>query len=118
MGPDSPRVCSLPCGSPTYPTLASAGAYSPQERFTADDLADVVEYARARGVRIMMEIDTPGHAASWCNGHPEICPSSSCPEPLNPATEATFTVLSGRHRLVDGVRPRHVSRLTFRRFVG
>ena len=27
---------------------------------------DVVEFARQRGVRIMIEIDNPGHAASWC----------------------------------------------------
>ena len=37
----------------------------------------------------------PHAAASWCKGHPEVCPSPSCPEPLNPATNATFDLLSG-----------------------
>ena len=50
----------------------SMGSYSPQERYTINDVADVVEYARQRGVRIMIEIDNPGHAASWCKGHPEV----------------------------------------------
>eukprot|EP00755_Sulcionema_specki_P010799 Sspe_Gene.47398::Locus_24131_Transcript_1_1_Confidence_1.000_Length_1417::g.47398::m.47398/K12373/HEXA_B; hexosaminidase len=36
---------------------------------------------------------TPGHAQSWCKGHPEICPSPSCNTPLNPATNATFDLI-------------------------
>jgi hypothetical protein len=32
--------------------------YSDQERFTVEDVAQVVEYGRQRGVRIMIEIDT------------------------------------------------------------
>ncbi len=62
----------------------------------------MVEYARARGVRMMPEVDTPGHAASFCAGHPEVCPSASCPEPLNPATEATFDLLRGLFADITG----------------
>lgn len=84
---------SFPFVSPSQPELGLAGSYSPYERFSANDVADVVEYARQHGVRIMMEIDTPGHAAAMCDSHPEICPSPTCNEPLNPATNATFDVL-------------------------
>ncbi|EDQ89857.1 uncharacterized protein MONBRDRAFT_18960 [Monosiga brevicollis MX1] len=93
---------SFPFMSPTYPELGSKGAYSKTERFSPADVAEVVEYARQRGVRVMVEIDTPGHAASWCNGHPEICPSPDCPQPLNPATNKTFDVLSGLFKDVTG----------------
>ncbi len=93
---------SFPFDSPTYPTLGSMGAYSAQERYTIDDVADVVEYARQRGVRIMIEIDNPGHAASWCKGHPEVCPSPTCLEPLNPATNATFDLIDGLFRDFTG----------------
>ena len=50
----------------------------------------------------MIEIDNPGHAASWCKGHPEVCPSPKCPEPLNPATNATFSLLDGLFRDFTG----------------
>ena len=69
------------------------GAFSPQERYTQADIAAVVEYARLRGVRVMVEFDMPGHAASWCAGYPEICPSPTCTEPLNVASNMTFDLI-------------------------
>ena len=36
-----------------------------------------------------------GHAASWCTGYPEICPSASCTQPLNVANNKTFDVITG-----------------------
>ena len=35
----------------------------------------------------------PGHAASWCTGYPEICPSTTCLQPLNVASDATFKLI-------------------------
>jgi len=72
-----------------------AGAWSSQERYIQGDVEDVVEYARLRGVRVMVEFDMPGHAASWCTGYPEICPSVSCNQPLNVANDKTFDVITG-----------------------
>ena len=37
--------------------------------------------------------DMPGHAGSWCKGHPEICPSATCTQPLNVASNATFELI-------------------------
>lgn len=34
-----------------------------------------------------------GHAAAWCTGYPEICPSSTCTQPLNVANNATFDLI-------------------------
>jgi hexosaminidase len=84
---------SFPFESKTYPKLWD-GAYSEAEKFTQDDIASIVEYARLRGVRVIVEFDVPGHAASWCTGYPEICPSKTCLQPLNVANEQTFTLLS------------------------
>ena len=67
---------SFPFVSQSAPKL-SHGAYSTRETYTVDDLRDVVQYAKARGVRIMAEIDTPGHSASWGVGYPDIV--TSCP---------------------------------------
>lgn len=93
---------SFPFDSPSYPLLSRAGAYSNEERYTVDDVADVVEYARQRGIRVMVEIDTPGHARCWCQGYPEICPSSTCLSPLNPATNATFDLIQGLFQDLTG----------------
>lgn len=41
----------------------------------------------------MAEIDTPGHGAAWCKGMPDICPSPSCLQPLDPSRNATFATI-------------------------
>jgi hexosaminidase len=83
---------SFPFQSMTRPHLWK-GAFSPQEKYLQADIEDIVEYARMRGVRVMVEFDVPGHAASWCAGYPEVCPSSSCLQPLNVASNATFELI-------------------------
>jgi hypothetical protein len=49
------------------------GAYSAGERYSRLDVADIVEYARLRGVRVMLEIDTPSHTACWCRYRTPYC---------------------------------------------
>lgn len=46
-----------------YPEMTE-DAYSANEIFTQDMLKEVIAYASARGVRIIPEIDMPGHASS------------------------------------------------------
>lgn len=58
---------SVPIQSRKYPTFWD-GAYSRYEKFTQTEIADIVEYARQRGVRVMVEFDVPGHGAAWCKG--------------------------------------------------
>jgi len=84
---------SFPFESSTYPRLWM-GSYSKNERYTQEDIQELVEYGRMRGVKIMIEFDMPGHAASWCAGYPEICPSMNCKQPLNPASNLTFPLIT------------------------
>ena len=51
--------------SAAYPELASADAYG------ADELRALVAYAADRGVRVVPELDMPGHATSWLAARPE-----------------------------------------------
>eukprot|EP00756_Hemistasia_phaeocysticola_P016550 Hpha_TRINITY_DN15482_c6_g2::TRINITY_DN15482_c6_g2_i5::g.172750::m.172750/K12373/HEXA_B; hexosaminidase len=95
---------SFPFQSKTYPKLWE-GSYSAEERYLQSDIADVVEYARLRGVRVMVEFDMPGHAASFCKGYPEVCPSASCTQPLNVANNATFDLLNSLIGECTGGRP-------------
>eukprot|EP00899_Mesostigma_viride_P006503 jgi/Mesvir1/15854/Mv03401-RA.1 len=85
---------SFPLESSAYPRLWM-GAFSPTERYSRDEVAELVEYARRRGVRVVPELDIPGHAASWGVGYPELWPSPDCREPLNPVSGLAFAVISG-----------------------
>ncbi len=49
----------------TLPELASA------EHYTADELTALVAHAADRGIRIVPELDVPGHTTSWLVVHPE-----------------------------------------------
>eukprot|EP01105_Mastigella_eilhardi_P014783 TRINITY_DN3371_c0_g1_i5.p1 TRINITY_DN3371_c0_g1~~TRINITY_DN3371_c0_g1_i5.p1 ORF type:complete len:334 (-),score=50.61 TRINITY_DN3371_c0_g1_i5:34-1035(-) len=84
---------SFPLESTSRPKLWT-GAWSPTERYTKLDIANVVQYAKASGVRVMIEFDLPGHAASWCDGYPDVCPSDECREPLDPSANATYELLT------------------------
>lgn len=48
------------------------GAFSPTMIYTQSNIAALTDYAYARGVEIIFEIDVPGHAAGWTKGKPEI----------------------------------------------
>ena len=51
--------------SNAFPELASTDAYA------ADELRDLVAYAADRGIRVVPELDVPGHTTSWLAAHPE-----------------------------------------------
>jgi len=93
---------SWPLQSLALPALWTA-AWSPRERISLRDVAAIVEYARARGVRVVPEFDTPGHATSMCVGYPALCCSAACgPQgnaPLTPVPDA-----AGKNVSLDAIR--------------
>ena len=54
-----------------YPKL-TAGT---EEKYTQQDLTEIVAYATARGITIVPEIDVPGHSAAVARAYPEFCVS-------------------------------------------
>eukprot|EP01051_Picozoa_sp_SAG22_P020195 SAG22_NODE_3987_length_1435_cov_3.305389_1_plen_323_part_00 len=70
---------AFPFASTAMPALVR-GAYSLHEVYTPAQVRAVVKYAKDRGVRTIMEVDTPGHAASWAAGYPETV--AACPVAL------------------------------------
>ncbi|KAJ7166354.1 glycoside hydrolase family 20 protein [Mycena crocata] len=62
---------SFPLGIAEFPELAQKGAYSANELYSPADIQDIVSYAAARGIDVLMEIDSPGHTAIIAESHPE-----------------------------------------------
>lgn len=57
---------SFPFDSAVFPQMARWGAYSGDQVYSPEDVKDLVDYGRVRGVRIIVEIDSPAHAgAGW-----------------------------------------------------
>jgi len=91
---------SFPFESASAPLLVK-GAYSPHQTYTPTELKALVSYAKDRGVRIMVEVDTPGHSASWGVGYPDVI--THCPVAmetggggvvaLDPSNEETFATV-------------------------
>ncbi|XP_025201242.1 chitooligosaccharidolytic beta-N-acetylglucosaminidase-like isoform X2 [Melanaphis sacchari] len=55
---------SFPLDLPNAPLMSKYGAYSPDEKYTFKEIKDLLRYALVRGVRIIIEIDSPAHAGN------------------------------------------------------
>ena len=85
---------------PKLHLLGSDGFY-----YTQDQIREIIAYARERGIRVIPEVDIPGHATSWLVGYPEL---GSAPGPykieraagifepaLDPTRDQTYKFLDG-----------------------
>uniref|UniRef100_A0A0M3IDG3 Beta-hexosaminidase n=1 Tax=Ascaris lumbricoides TaxID=6252 RepID=A0A0M3IDG3_ASCLU len=60
---------AFPYNSEALPSL-SKGSYTPRHMYSLQEIKDIIAYARLRGVRVIVEFDTPGHMKSWGKGMP------------------------------------------------
>eukprot|EP00051_Salpingoeca_urceolata_P012086 m.150177 g.150177 ORF g.150177 m.150177 type:complete len:553 (-) comp17370_c0_seq4:2308-3966(-) len=75
-------------------TNLGRGAFSPSEMYSPDDVRSIVAYAKQWGVRVVAEIDTPGHTQSWGVAYPDIiteCKGRN--PPLDPTVNQTYEVI-------------------------
>ncbi len=89
-----------PYCSKTMPYLCGNGSFSPLERYSKSDVAGLVKFAADYGIRVVMELDLPGHTSSWCRGYPEICTANK--RIISPVRGETFDFIDGLlEELVD-----------------
>jgi len=100
---------SFPFYSRRVPQLTLHGAYSPRKVYSPDDIREIVQFARIRGVRVLPEFDAPAHVGNgWQFGEAEgkgrlaVCVNQEpwqdfCVEPpcgqLNPVNPHVYTTL-------------------------
>lgn len=90
---------SFPIASRVEPSLASLGAWSKRERYTLEDVKEVVRSAREHGITVVPEFDMPGHTASWGKARPDLLMltteqiGDANSAALNPQKEETFSLI-------------------------
>ena len=73
---------SFPFESHHLPGLSADGAFSARHVYDKQDVADIIAYAKDRGIRVIPEFDTPGMVINMCTQH--VCPSPPSPPPPSP----------------------------------
>ncbi|XP_076935454.1 beta-hexosaminidase 2-like [Bidens hawaiensis] len=63
---------SFPLVLESEPGLAGNGSYGSGMEYSREDVERVVEFGLEHGVRIVPEIDMPGHTGSWAEAYPDI----------------------------------------------
>ncbi|KAF2878769.1 hypothetical protein ILUMI_27396 [Ignelater luminosus] len=91
---------SFPYQSLKYPELSEMGAYTSWYIYTPSDVQKIIRYAAARGIRVVVEFDTPGHTRSWGEAFPDLltpCYANGVPNgqygPMDPTKESTYSFL-------------------------
>lgn len=112
---------SFPLEIPTMPQFTLYGAYGPNFTYTQNVIQGIIEYAKLRGIRVLIEIDTPSHAGNGWNWGPRfglgnlaVCINAqpwrnNCIQPpcgqLNPVNGFLFGILRDIYRYIQTLLP-------------
>ncbi|KAJ6643163.1 Beta-hexosaminidase subunit beta [Pseudolycoriella hygida] len=100
---------SFPFVSATFPELSKKGAYLPELIYEPSDVKHLIDFARDRGIRVVLEFDTPGHTQGFGKAFPNLItpcfgdgvspgtanyPIHAAYEIFNPMDENTYTFMT------------------------
>jgi len=105
---------SFPYVSKKFPNLSKEGAWHESIAvYTQEDVAEIIEYSRVRGIRVISEFDTPGHTQSFEPGQPGLL--TECYDaggqknglmgPMNPTKKSVYAFLEAFFEEVTQVFP-------------
>jgi len=106
---------AFPYQSKVFPDLSRKGAYLPEPDhvYTQEDIKEIIEYARLRGIRVVAEFDTPGHSQSWGKAVPGLL-AKCCDSkgqfngnygPIDPTNEDNYVFLAKLFKEIADVFP-------------
>lgn len=98
---------SFPFVSKQYPNLSKKGAYTEKHVYSTDVINEVISYARMRGIRVIPELDSPGHTHALAKAFPDLLtpcykngkshqanyPHYDATEVLNPMKNETYSIM-------------------------
>ena len=110
---------SFPFESKYYPELMKNGAYSSKHVYTQNDIRFIIDYARMRGIRVIPEVDSPGHTKVFGKSFPSLLtpcygtekpftsnfPQHSEAEILNPISEETYDFMKTLFQEIKNLFP-------------
>jgi len=105
---------SFPYESKKFPNMSKIGSFDHKLAvYTQQDIAEIIEYARLRGIRVVGEFDTPGHTQSFEPGHPGLlteCYNSAGEKnglkgPMDPTKKSVYKFLEEFFQEVTQVFP-------------
>ncbi|MCU0647608.1 MAG: beta-N-acetylhexosaminidase [Gemmatimonadaceae bacterium] len=87
---------------PRLHAVASHGQY-----YTQAEVRALVQYAAARGVRVVPEIDVPGHSRALVEAYPALASPNAAPRTtvIDPTREGTYTFLTRLFTEIAGLFP-------------
>ncbi len=99
--------------SRVYPRLHQMGSNGLY--YTQQEVRELVAFASDRGIRLIPEIDVPGHTTSWLVGYPELASKlgsfqlkpdmTAMHNALDPSNEATYNFLDRLFGEITGLFP-------------
>lgn len=96
---------SFPLEIKSHPELSGFGSFNNQT-YTKENVADIIQYALRKGVRIIPEIDSPAHTQAWGRS-PQLenitltCPGGPYTGQFDPTLDLTYQVIEDVLREVN-----------------